>query len=191
MQKMKFIRKSIIYRPSFFFFSSKENYDDDSDIAETSSPATFKSLRSKLRGLPPMRVRKSPPASNPLKICLHCKGSLVSHAELKKIIDSAIHYFKDAEVTCLQYDPLATWCGDPGAVNRWIISLSDSDACHYLTGTGVNIHGQHYDVVSYDDILKEEYRVYKMKQEILQESKRKAPKTAWRRTLIFQPFLRI
>ncbi|XP_075047632.1 putative uncharacterized protein C19orf81 homolog isoform X2 [Mixophyes fleayi] len=148
----------------------------ESDIAHPSGPINGQSILLKPRKhslqqiikeyeglnlkIPCCRKFQTPPASQPLALCMECPSENdFSHWDILKAIEQILpKAFEKKQLTKIQFENTNIVCETAGHKNRWLITVSDFQIRNRLFRSGLMINGKDFLLRCHDDVIAEDYK---------------------------------
>ncbi|XP_070258542.1 putative uncharacterized protein C19orf81 homolog [Myotis yumanensis] len=112
------------------------------------------------RELPCIRKFLTPPAAQPLCLCLEISQDL-THLEVLEALEAELPgAMESGSVSSIRFENMNVICGTAGRRNRWLITVSDFQTRSRLLRTGLRLRGSAHPLLRHDELLLSDYRLH-------------------------------
>ncbi|KAI5930720.1 putative uncharacterized protein C19orf81 [Manis javanica] len=114
------------------------------------------------RELPCIRKFPTPPAAQPLCLCVETSPEEdLTHLEVLQALEAELPgAMENGCVSSIRYENMNVICGTAGRRDRWLITVTDFQTRSRLLRSGLCLRGLPYPLVRHDDLLLDDYRLH-------------------------------
>nr|XP_020015528.1 putative uncharacterized protein C19orf81 homolog [Castor canadensis] len=112
------------------------------------------------RELPCIRKFSSPPAAQPLCLCMETSEDF-THLEVLEALEAELPgAMESGRVSSIRFENINVICGTAGRRNRWLLTVTDFQTRSRLLRSGLSPRGLTHQLVRHDDLLLGDYRLH-------------------------------
>ncbi|XP_048185356.1 putative uncharacterized protein C19orf81 homolog [Perognathus longimembris pacificus] len=112
------------------------------------------------RDLPCIRKFSTPPAAQPLCLCMETSEDF-THLEVLQALEAELPgAMEGGRVSSIRFENMNVICGTAGRRDRWLISVADFQTRSRLLRSGLSPRGLAHQLVRHDDLLLDDYRLH-------------------------------
>ncbi|XP_069856978.1 putative uncharacterized protein C19orf81 homolog [Dipodomys merriami] len=112
------------------------------------------------RDLPCIRKFSTPPAAQPLCLCMETSEDF-THLEVLQALEAELPgAMEGGRVNSIRFENMNVICGTAGRRDRWLISVADFQTRSRLLRSGLSPRGLAHQLVRHDDLLLDDYRLH-------------------------------
>ncbi|ELW69138.1 putative uncharacterized protein C19orf81 homolog isoform X2 [Tupaia chinensis] len=114
------------------------------------------------RELPCIRKFATPPAAQPLCLCMETSPEEdFTHLEVLEALEAELPgAMESGRVSSIRFENMNVICGTAGRRNRWLITVTDFQTRSRLLRSGLRPRGLEHQLVRHDDLLLGDYRLH-------------------------------
>ncbi|XP_006868444.1 PREDICTED: putative uncharacterized protein C19orf81 homolog [Chrysochloris asiatica] len=114
------------------------------------------------RELPCIRKFPTPPAAQPLCLCMETLPEAdFTHLEVLQALEAELPgAMENGRVNSIRFENMNVICGTAGRRNRWLISVTDFQTRSRLLRSGLCPRGLAHHLVRHDELLLSDYRLH-------------------------------
>uniref|UniRef100_H2RHM0 Chromosome 19 C19orf81 homolog n=1 Tax=Pan troglodytes TaxID=9598 RepID=H2RHM0_PANTR len=114
------------------------------------------------RELPCIRKFPTPPAAQPLCLCMETLPEEdFTHLEVLQALEAQLPgAMESGRVSSIRFENMNVICGTAGRRNRWLIAVTDFQTRSRLLRSGLSPRGLAHQIVRHDDLLLGDYRLH-------------------------------
>nr|XP_037847410.1 putative uncharacterized protein C19orf81 homolog [Chlorocebus sabaeus] len=114
------------------------------------------------RELPCIRKFPTPPAAQPLCLCMETLSEEdFTHLEVLQALEAQLPgAMESGRVSSIRFENMNVICGTAGRRNRWLIAVTDFQTRSRLLRSGLSPRGLAHQLVRHDDLLLGDYRLH-------------------------------
>ncbi|XP_022379537.1 putative uncharacterized protein C19orf81 homolog [Enhydra lutris kenyoni] len=114
------------------------------------------------RELPCIRKFPTPPAAQPLCLCMETSPEEdLTHLEVLEALEAELPgAMESGRVSSIRFENMNVICGTAGRRDRWLITVTDFQTRSRLLRSGIRLRGNAHPLVRHDELLLADYRLH-------------------------------